>query len=171
MTYAAHGLDTSSVEVTNVSAHGFWLLIREQEVFLPFEKFPWFRDEPIGKVVHVELPSPQHLYWPELDVDLEVESVLRPERYPLVSRVHEAGEGYASGEWDENKVDECVLALLQLTLHDGDRAWNGFDFEVMNRLFAKGYILDPRGKAKSVVLTEEGLARSRRLFGDLFGKR
>ena len=47
----------------------------------------------------------------------------------------------------------------------------GFDFEVMDRLFEKGYILDPRGKSKSVVLTEEGLARSERLFGELFGKR
>ena len=81
------------VEVTNVSKHGLWLLIHEKEVFLPFEKFPWFQDAPIGKIVHVELPSPQHLYWPELDVDLEVESVQYPERYPLVSRVHEAGEG------------------------------------------------------------------------------
>jgi GxxExxY protein len=77
-----------------VSRYGLWLLIHEDEVFLPFEKFPWFQDAPIGKVVHVELPSEQHLYWPELDVDLEVESVLHPERYPLVSRVHEAEEGY-----------------------------------------------------------------------------
>jgi predicted GNAT superfamily acetyltransferase len=150
------------------------LLIHEQEIFLPFEKFPWFRDAPIGKVLNVELPSAQHLYWPELDVDLEVESVLHPERYPLVSRVHEAGEGYVpaaqEGTWDQDKVDECVLALLQLTLHEGARAWKGFNFEVMDRLFEKGYILDPRGKAKSVVLTEKGLARSRELFEALFGR-
>jgi hypothetical protein len=87
---------TGKVKVTNVSKHGFWLLINEQEVFLPFEKFPWFQDAPIGKVVHVELSSPQHLYWPELDVDLEVESVLHPERHQLVSRVYEAGESYDS---------------------------------------------------------------------------
>jgi hypothetical protein len=89
---------TSAVEVTNVSQHGLWLLIHEKEVFLPFEKFPWFRDAPIGKVLHAELPSAQHLYWPETDVDLEVESVLHPERYPLVSGVHEAGEGYGADE-------------------------------------------------------------------------
>jgi hypothetical protein len=174
MTYETHGTGTSAVEVTNVSKHGFWLLMNEKEVFLPFEKFPWFRDAPIGKVVHVELVSAQHLYWPELDVDLAVESVIHPDRFPLVSRVHEAGEGYASKdretEWDREKVDECVLALLQLTLHDGARAWKGFDFEVMNRLFEEGYILDPQGKSKSVVLTEKGLARSEELFGDLFGK-
>jgi hypothetical protein len=163
------------VEVTNVSKHGLWLLIDEKEVFLPFEKFPWFQDAPIGKVVHVELPSAQHLYWPELDVDLEVESVLYPERYPLVSRMHEAGEGYASVkptvERDEDKIDECVLALLQLTLHDGVWAWKGQDFEVMNRLFEKGYILDPRNKTKSVFLTQDGLARSKVLFEKLFGKK
>jgi hypothetical protein len=173
MTSETHGHGTSAVEVTNVSKHGFWLLLHEKEIFLPFEKFPWFRDAPIGKVVHVELPSPQHLYWPELDVDLEVESVLHPERFPLLSRVHEEGEGYASApqeEWDRDKVDECVLALLQLTLHDAARAWKGFDFEVMDRLFEKGYLLDPRGKAKSVVLTGEGLARSRELFEELFGR-
>lgn len=175
MRYETHGADTSAVEVTNVSTHGLWILINEQEVFLPFEKFPWFQDAPIGKVVHVELPTAQHLYWPELDVDLEVESVLHPERFPLVSRVHEAGEKYApakqAAEIDVDKVDACVLALFQLTLHDGVRAWKGQDFEVMNRLFEKGYILDPRNKTKSVVLTQKGLARSKELFEELFGKK
>lgn len=61
---------------------------------------------------------------------------------------------------DSDRIDDCVLALLHLTLHDGVRAWKGFDFEVMDRLFRKGYILDPRGEAKSVVLTEDGLTRS-----------
>lgn len=174
MTYEMHGSRTSAVEVTNISRHGFWLLINGKEVFLPFEKFPWFREAPIGKVVHVELLSPQHLHWPELDVDLEVESVLHPERYPLVSRVHEAGERYAPSagmvEVDPARIDEAVLGLLQLTLHGGDRAWKGFDFEVMDRLFQQGYILDPRNNSKSVVLTEKGLARSRELLGKLFGK-
>ena len=175
MRYETPGSGTSTVEVTNVSQHGLWLLIHEKEVFLPFEQFPWFQDAPIGKVVHVELPTEQHLYWPELDVDLEVESVLHPERYPLVSRVHEAGEGYApekrTEELDRDKIDECVLALLQLTLHDGVWAWKGLDFEVMNRLFEKGYILDPRNKTKSVFLTQKGLALSKALFDELFGKK
>ena len=175
MTYAKHGTAISAVEVTNVSPHGLWLLLDDREIFLSYDKFPWFREASIGKVVHVELPSPHHLYWPELDVDLEVESVLHPEQYPLVSGVHESGEGYVpasqEGEWNRDKVDECVLALLQLTLHDGARAWKGFDFEIMNRLFEKGYILDPRGKTKSVVLTEKGLERSIELFKGLFGKR
>ena len=98
MTYAKHGTTISAVEVTNVSPHGLWLLLDDREIFLSYGKFPWFREAAIGKVIHVELPSPHHLYWPELDVDLEVESVLFPERYPLVSGVHEEGEGYEATE-------------------------------------------------------------------------
>lgn len=86
MTSVAPGTRTSEVEVTNVSKHGFWLLIRDQEVFVPFTEFPWFRDAPIGQLLNVQLPSPHHLYWPDLDVDLAVDSLFRPERFPLVSR-------------------------------------------------------------------------------------
>lgn len=167
MRYKTHGSGTSAVEVTNVSVHGLWLLLNEQEVFLPFDKFPWFQDAPIGKVVHVELPSAQHLYWPELDVDLEVESILHPEQYPLVSRVHEAGDEYAShrrtAELDEQKIDECVLALLQLTLHDGVRAWKGLDFQVMNRLFEKG-IYSTRGATPNPLSLPRKDWRGRRNF-------
>jgi hypothetical protein len=86
MTFAALGIDTSPAEVTNVSQHGFWLLLNDEELFLPFAEFPWFRDVAIGKILHVELPSPGHLYWPELDVDLAVESIRHPDRFPLMSR-------------------------------------------------------------------------------------
>lgn len=85
MTSAAPGHAISPVEVTNVSSHGFWLFIGEREVFLSFRDFPWFRAAPIGAIVNVQLPSSHHLYWPELDVDLAVESIEHPERYPLVS--------------------------------------------------------------------------------------
>ncbi|MFL1456600.1 DUF6429 family protein [Marinobacter sp. GN3S48] len=74
-------------------------------------------------------------------------------------------------EIDENKVDETILALLYLTLHDGARAWKSFDWESMNRLHEKGLITDPVNKAKSVVLTEEGLLESERLFRQLFSKK
>lgn len=80
------GQSTSQVEVTNVSPHGFWILIGEQELFAPFKEFPWFKDASIGEITRVELPSPYHLYWPDLDVDLAVESLTHPERYPLVSQ-------------------------------------------------------------------------------------
>jgi hypothetical protein len=73
-------------------------------------------------------------------------------------------------EIDEDKIDQAVLALLQLTLHDGERAWKFHDWGATNRLFKKGLIHNPVGKAKSVVLTEEGLRESERLFNEMFGK-
>lgn len=72
---------------------------------------------------------------------------------------------------DEDKIDRTVLALLWLTLDDDNRAWKGHDWDVMDRLFDKGMIHDPKGKAKSVMLTAEGLAESERLFGEIFAKR
>ncbi len=80
------GPSTSLVEVTNVSQDGFWLFIGQRELFLAFHDFPWFKDASIGAITKVELPSPHHLYWPELDVDLAVESIEHPEKYPLVSQ-------------------------------------------------------------------------------------
>jgi hypothetical protein len=69
---------------------------------------------------------------------------------------------------DTDKIDEAVLALLYLTLHNGWRAWKGHDWDAMDRLYRKGMIDNPVGKAKSVVLTDEGLAESERLFRKLF---
>ena len=75
-------------------------------------------------------------------------------------------------EYDKNKVDEMVLALLSLTMFregTGWRAWKGHDWDVLDRLHEKGYISDPRSKAKSVVVTEEGANRARELFERHFG--
>ena len=71
---------------------------------------------------------------------------------------------------DEDKVDDAVLALLYLTLHDEYRVWKGHDFDVMNRLHEKGYIQNPIGKSKSVGLTKDGLAKSEELFTQLFSR-
>lgn len=87
MTSATLGISVSPVEITNISQHGFWLLLEDEELFLPFSEFPWFRDATVGKILHVELPSSNHLYWPELDVDLAVESIRHPEQFPLVSHI------------------------------------------------------------------------------------
>ncbi|MGH8056109.1 MAG: DUF2442 domain-containing protein [Candidatus Entotheonellia bacterium] len=81
------GKGISEVEVTNVSKHGFWLFIHKREVFLPFEHFPWFWDVPIRKLFNVELPQPHHLYWPDLDIDIAMESIDHPDRFPLISKV------------------------------------------------------------------------------------
>jgi hypothetical protein len=71
---------------------------------------------------------------------------------------------------DTDRIDEAVLALLQLGLHDQYRAWKGFDWDAMNRLHEKGMIENPVNKAKSVVFTTEGLSRSRELFDKMFRK-
>ena len=87
MTSAVLGTATFQVEVTNISQHGFWLLLEGEELFLAFAQFPWFQDATVGKILHVERPTSNHLYWPALDVDLSVESIRHPEQFPLVSRV------------------------------------------------------------------------------------
>lgn len=74
-------------------------------------------------------------------------------------------------DYDEDKVDDVVLALMYLTLHDEVRAWKGFDFGALDRFYEKGFIRDLKNKTKSVVLTEEGLARSKALFEEYFGRR
>jgi len=73
-----------------VSQHGLWLFIDGQERYLPFDDFPWFRQATIEQLSRVERPSPDHLYWPALDVDLSLDSIERPEAFPLVSRPSES---------------------------------------------------------------------------------
>ncbi len=87
MKSARLGMPTSGVEVTNVSTNGIWLLLDQQEFFLAFTQFPWFEHATIGQIAAVERPSAHHLYWPELDIDLAVESIHKPEAYPLLSKV------------------------------------------------------------------------------------
>lgn len=89
MSSAKPGKSTSRVEVANVSEHGLWLLVDAREHFLAFEHFPWFREASVNELFHVTLAGPGHLYWPDLDVDLALESIEHPERFPLVSRVRE----------------------------------------------------------------------------------
>ena len=87
MKSAALGKRTLGVEVTNISPRGLWLLLDGQEVFVSFRDFPWFAEATVQQLVAVRRPSPHHLHWPALDVDLAVESLHHPERFPLVSRV------------------------------------------------------------------------------------
>jgi len=69
-------------------------------------------------------------------------------------------------DWDN--VDEAALAIMLLGLHGGWRTWKGYDWGILNRLYERGFITDPKGKAKSVIFTEEGLEESQRLFQELF---
>jgi len=77
---------STSVEVTNISSHGIWLLASEEELFMSYEDFPWFKDVPVGKVLNVEEQKPDHFYWPDLDVDLTAEIIANPERFPLKAK-------------------------------------------------------------------------------------
>jgi uncharacterized protein DUF2442 len=80
------GAGTSQVEIANISKHGLWIFLGDQEIFAAFKDFPWFESAPVAKILRVERPSPDHLHWPDLDVDLSIESLLHPERFPLLSR-------------------------------------------------------------------------------------
>jgi Protein of unknown function (DUF2442) len=81
------GPATPEVEVTNISKHGFWLLLDDRELFLPFQEFPWFKRAPVEAILRVERPAAEHLYWPDIDVDLAVDSIEHPERYPLKAKL------------------------------------------------------------------------------------
>jgi hypothetical protein len=78
--------EISAPEILNVSPHGFWLLVAGREYFLSFDDFPWFGSATLGQLFRVELHHEDHLYWPELDVDLDLERIAHPERFPLVAR-------------------------------------------------------------------------------------
>ncbi len=78
-------MSPSSIELANVSQNGIWMIVGEEELFLPFVAFPWFKKATISNIVNVELVGPDHLYWPELDIDLSIESIRHPEQFPLLS--------------------------------------------------------------------------------------
>jgi len=78
---------TLDIEVLNVSPRGFWLLADGREHFLGFEDFPWFQSASIAQICRVERVSGEHFYWPALDVDLDLESIEHPERFPLTALV------------------------------------------------------------------------------------
>ena len=80
-----HGRNTLETEVTNISNHGLWILTGEKELFLPYEQFPWFKDKTINDITKVESFGEGHLYWENLDIDLSLEMIEHPERFPLQS--------------------------------------------------------------------------------------
>lgn len=77
------GKNISEVEVQEISKHGIWLSVKGREYFLPFHEYPWFRDAKVSEIQQLKLLHESHLYWSDLDVDLELESLKYPERYPL----------------------------------------------------------------------------------------
>ncbi|HVC09067.1 MAG TPA: DUF2442 domain-containing protein [Elusimicrobiota bacterium] len=78
------GKNTSKVEVLNISRNGLWLLARGKEYYLPYERYPWFKKARVAEILNAKLLHGHHLRWPDLDVDLELDSLEHPERYPLI---------------------------------------------------------------------------------------
>lgn len=86
MNSLTRGMHTSEPEVTNVSSHGIWLLADGREHFLSYDDFSWFKDAPVGKIMNVEQASPGHFRWPELDIDIGIDTIEHPEKFPLTAR-------------------------------------------------------------------------------------
>ena len=86
MSSLAHGNNTLTVEVTNISTHGVWLLAHNKELFMPYDDFPWFKDQAVKSIINVEEQSSGHFYWPDIDVDLTEEMIEHPNRFPLKAK-------------------------------------------------------------------------------------
>lgn len=80
------GVSTLEIEVSLVSNKGFWLLLSNEELFIAYAEFPWFRQATVDQITTIERPSLNHLYWPMHDVDLAVESIRNPALFPLISK-------------------------------------------------------------------------------------
>jgi hypothetical protein len=79
-----NGINTLKPGITNISQHGFWVLLKAKEYFISFDQYPWFENAKISSIFNVKIFHNHHLYWPELDVDLTTEILDNPENYPLI---------------------------------------------------------------------------------------
>ena len=80
------GTSTLPVEISHVSQHRLRILLDAEELFLPFEQFPWFRNATIDQICSVARPTADHLYWDQLGIDLSVQSIRNPAEFPLIAR-------------------------------------------------------------------------------------
>ena len=78
------GKHTSEIAVTDISPDGVWVLIDDEELFMPFDRFPWFKRATVEQILNVVVESPGAFHWPELDIDLGINSIRHPDKYPLV---------------------------------------------------------------------------------------
>ncbi len=87
MSSSQHGTTTSGIVVTDISPDGLWVLISDEEIFMPFDEFPWFKNATVEEILNVVEVRPVSYSWPDLDIDLGLDSIRNPERYPLKARV------------------------------------------------------------------------------------
>lgn len=85
MNLEPHGIATFHHEVTNISQFGFWLLVEDHEYFVPFQDYPVFAQATVAQIYNLQRLFPSQFHWPDLDVDIELEALQNPEKYPLVS--------------------------------------------------------------------------------------
>lgn len=83
MSLLSHGTKTFPAEVTHISTFGIWLLSEDKELFLSYNEFPWFKNQTVEAILQVEEPRPRHYYWPKIDIDLTLDMIENPERYPM----------------------------------------------------------------------------------------
>ncbi len=76
------------VSIENITSFGIWILIKEKEYLLSYKDFPYFKDQTLNSIQNVQLLHGNHLYWPEADIDLEIDNLDNPEKYPLISKKH-----------------------------------------------------------------------------------
>jgi hypothetical protein len=86
MKSSTRGADTSQIEISNIDQFGLWVLVQDKEYFLPYDDFPWFRNATVDQILQVELLHRNHIHWPALDVDLCVDSLAEPGKFPLIYR-------------------------------------------------------------------------------------
>ena len=77
------GTNTLKVEIMNIGLNGIWIFVNEKEYFMPYMEFPWFKEAKVNDILNVKLSNDSHLYWPTLDIDLEIENLEHLEKYPL----------------------------------------------------------------------------------------
>jgi hypothetical protein len=86
MKSAEHGRDIS-VSVENITPFGIWIFVKEKEYFLSYKDYPYFKEQTLNAIQNVQLLHGYHLFWPDLDVDLEIDNLENPEKYPLKSKI------------------------------------------------------------------------------------
>jgi len=73
--------------VENITPFGVWIFVKEKEYFLSYKDYPYFKDQILSSIQNVKLLHGYHLYWPDLDIDLEIDNLENPEKYPLKSKI------------------------------------------------------------------------------------
>ena len=83
MNLKAYGSNTLTNEVTGITKDGLWIYVNEKEYYIPFKEYPMLKNKPVDQIFDLKYSPPNHLYWEGLDIDIELEALRNPEKYPL----------------------------------------------------------------------------------------